>query len=290
MKRPVLRYHGGKYRISDWIISFFPEHSCYVEPFGGGASVLMNKPRVGTEIYNDLDGDVVNLFRVLRDRESAAELAHRLKFTAFSRQEFDESYDVPNDSVDQARKLIVRSFLGHGSDSATRRSQGGFRTKRSSGGDFTRSPAMEFAEYPDVVMEFHRRLCGVVIENKNAVELIQQFDSDRTLIYVDPPYVLSSRSLIKGSANSKNGYRHEMTDDDHRLLAETLHSCKGAVVLSGYPTDLYDKNLYSGWRRFSRKAVAEGGKSRVEVVWLNDSAIDRLAAGSSITDLFEVAA
>lgn len=290
MTRPVLRYHGGKFRLSDWIISFFPDHQCYVEPYGGGASVLMSKERVGSEIYNDLDGDVVNLFKVLRDKNQAEELCHRLRFTAFSRQEFDESYDSPTDAIDQARKLIVRSFLGHGSDSATRRNQGGFRTKRSSGGDITRSPAMEFSEYPDVVMDFHRRLSGVVIENKNAIDLIQQFDNSNTLIYADPPYVLSSRSLVKGSANTQHGYRHEMLDEDHRVLAEILHAFSGMVVISGYSSGLYEKDLYADWHRFTRKAIAEGGKTRTEVVWLNSRAIEKLGTISTTNDLFEVAA
>lgn len=271
--RPVLRYHGGKFRIADWIVSFFPDHAGYLEPFGGGASVLMRKKRVGTEVYNDLDGDVVNLFRVLRNHDMAAELWHRLRFTPFARAEFDASYTDPADPIDQAHKLIVRSFMGHGSDSATRRSQPGFRTKRSrssaEGGGFTNSPAIEFSAYPDAIYGFHERLAGVVIENRQAADLIIQFDSPTTLIYADPPYVLSSRTLMRGSANSSNGYRHEMLDDDHRALAECLHKCRSMVVLSGYPSDLYDMELYSDWQRFERKAVAEAGKSRTEVVWLN---------------------
>lgn len=271
--RPVLRYHGGKFRIADWIVSFFPDHAAYLEPFGGAASVLLRKPRVGTEIYNDLDCEVVNLFRLLRDYESAAELAHRLRFTGFAREEFDASYLPPIDKIDQAHKLIVRSFMGHGSDAATRRSQPGFRTKRSrsksQGGQMSASPAREFSTFPDAVLDFHERLCGVVIENRPASDLITQFDSPSTLIYADPPYCLSSRSLMRGSAKSSHGYRHEMTDDDHRALAERLHKCESMVVLSGYATALYDQELYPDWHRFERTAVVESGTTRTEVVWLN---------------------
>ena len=233
----------------------------------------MRKDRVGTEIYNDLDGDVVNLFRVLRDHGTAAELWHRLRFTPFARAEFDAAYSDPIDPVDQAHKLIMRSFMGHGSDSATRRTQPGFRTKRSrsgiEGGGFTRSPACEFSAYPDAIHGFHERLAGVVIENRHAIDLIHQFDSPTTLIYADPPYVLSSRTLMRGSSNSSHGYRHEMSDDDHRALAECLRNCRSMVVLSGYASDLYDRELYPDWQRFERKAVAEAGKARTEVVWLN---------------------
>lgn len=267
--RPVLRYHGGKFRIANWIVSFFPDHLCYLEPYGGGASVLMRKDRVGTEIYNDLDGDVVNLFRVLKSHDMAAELWHRLRFTPFARAEFDAAYSDPTDPIDQAHKLIVRSFMGHGSDSATRRSQPGFRTKRTNAGSFTKSPAVEFASYPDAIHGFHERLAGCVIENRPAIDLIGQFDTPNTLLYADPPYIISSRSLMRGSVNSAHGYRHEMTDDDHRALADRLRKSTSMVVLSGYASDLYDQELYPDWQRFERKANAEGGVSRTEVVWLN---------------------
>lgn len=285
--RPVLRYHGGKFRIADWIASFFPKHDCYIEPYGGGASVLMQKPRVGTEVYNDLDGDVVNLFRVLRDHATAAELWHRLRFTPFARVEFDAAYGDPADPVDQAHKLIMRSFMGHGSDSATRRTQPGFRTKRSrssgEGGGFTRSPAREFAAYPDAIHGFHERLVGVVIENRHAIDLIHQFDSPTTLIYSDPPYVLSSRTLMRGSSNSNHGYRHEMSDDDHRALADCLRNCESMVVLSGYESSLYDRKLYADWPKFQRTTTAEGGVSRTECVWINQACFDALRRESAQT-------
>lgn len=270
LSRPILRYHGGKFRLADWITSFFPEHSCYLEPFGGAASVLLRKSEVGTEIYNDLDSDVVNLFRLLRDPDMSAELEKRLRFTAFSRDEFDAAYEVPKDSIDQAHKLIIRSFMGHGSDSATRRSKPGFRTKRSGGGQISSSPAQEFSTFSNVVLDFHKRLSAVVIENRPAIDLIKQFDSPSTLIYADPPYCLSARTLMRGSANSAHGYRHEMTDNDHIALAECLRSCKSMVVISGYATNLYDQELYQDWQRFERKATVESGATRTEVVWLNN--------------------
>lgn len=279
--RPVLRYHGGKYRIADWVASFFPAHVCYVEPFGGGASVLMQKEQVGTEIYNDLDGDVVNLFRVLRNHETAAELHHRLRFTPFARAEFDAAYEAPTDPIDQAHKLLVRSFMGHGSDSATRRSKPGFRSKRSKNGAFSQSPANEFATYPDAIQAFHQRLASVVIENRKAVEVIEQFDSPSTLIYCDPPYLISTRSMMRGSAEHALGYRHEMTDDDHRQLADCLRKSRSMVVLSGYASELYDRELYPDWSRFTRMTTADTGVARTEVVYLNESCFDALQRESA---------
>ena len=120
IRRPVLRYHGGKWKIAPWIISHFPEHDVYVEPFGGGASVLMRKTPVRTEIYNDLDGDIVNLFQVLRSPESASELSRQLALTPYARKEFDAAYTATSDSLERARRTIIRAFMGQGSNAATR--------------------------------------------------------------------------------------------------------------------------------------------------------------------------
>jgi hypothetical protein len=128
--RPVLRWHGGKWRLAPWILEHFPQaHTCYVEPYGGGANVLLRKPRQAAECYNDLDGTVVNVFRVLRDPQSAAELARRLRLTPYSRAEFEWSYETASDAIDAAHKVIVRSFMGFGSDSVTRNCKTGFRAR-----------------------------------------------------------------------------------------------------------------------------------------------------------------
>lgn len=264
--RPALRYHGGKFRLAPWILRFFPRHSCYVEPFGGGASILLLKPRVGAECYNDLDADIVNFFRVLRDPERALELHRRVALTPFARDEFDWSYEPAVDDIDAAYKLVIRSFMGHGSDSATRGCRTGFRGKRTEGRAL---PAQEWASWSDVIPAFTRRLQGVVIENRPGIEVIERMDHPESLIYVDPPYLHSARSSLKGRGTKTHGYRHEMTDDDHRELAGVLHKVAGMVVLSGYPSDLYDIELYPDWERFERRAMADGGRARTEVVYLN---------------------
>lgn len=267
--RPVLRYHGGKFRAAAWIQSFFPSHQCYVEPFGGAASVLMLKDRVGAECYNDLDDQVVNIFRVLRDPAKARELKRRLDLTPFARREFDWSYGDPVDEIDAAHRLIIRSFMGHGSDSATRSCRTGFRSKLTDGRVL---PAVEWSTWSDAIPAFTERLQGVVIENRCAMEVIRRMDSPKTLIYCDPPYVHSSRSSIVGRSSGTHGYRAEMTDDDHRSLAEVLHQVQGMVVLSGYASALYDNDLYSDWDRHQRNYWAYSAKQRTEVVWLNPAA------------------
>jgi DNA adenine methylase len=228
--RPILRYHGGKFRLAPWIISFFPKHSCYVEPFSGAASVLMLKKPVAAECYNDLDNAIVNVFRILRDPDRALELHRRVSLTPFSRAEFDWSYEDPVDDMDAAHKLIVKSFMGHGSDAATRSCRTGFRSKLTAGRGL---PSAEWAGWADAIPSFTHRLKGVLIENRDAIEVIRRMDAPTTLFYVDPPYPHSTRSSLSGRSSSTHGYRHELTDDQHRALAGVLQDVRGMVVISG---------------------------------------------------------
>jgi DNA adenine methylase len=261
--RPVLRYHGGKWRLAEWIISHFPPHDTYVEAFGGGASVLLRKPRSHGEVYNDLDSEIVNVFRVLRNADQGKELERLLRLTPYSREEHRLSYKDTDDPVEMARRTILRSFQGFSSASVTKVHKTGFRANASRNGT---TPARDWSHYPAHISSFIERLQGVVIENRDANEVINQHDSKGALFYADPPYPLGTRYA---GAAWKDCYRHEMSDDDHRRLAETLHACKGMVIISGYACDLYDKDLYSGWERVERGAYADGALSRTEVLWLN---------------------
>lgn len=272
--RPILRYHGGKWRLAPWIIDHFPKHKVYTESFGGGGSVLLKKSRAYAEIYNDLDGEVVNLFRVMRD--SGDELRNKLELTPFSRDEFLLSYEPSSSEVEQARRTVVRSFMGFGS-SAISKQLTGFRANSSR--SYT-TPAHDWANYPDAAKAIADRLRGVTIENRDALAIIKQHDAEFTLHYVDPPYPHSTRT--NGASADVTQYRHEMTDEQHRELAELLNSVKGMVVLSGYPCDLYDKDLYPRWKRIARKAFADGARVRTEVIWLNDAC----ANGLNQHDLF----
>lgn len=270
--RPVLRYHGGKFRLAPWILKFFPRHKIYVEPFAGAASVLMLKPRVKSEVYNDLDSRIVNVFRVLRDPIQAAELQRRVSFTPFAREEFDATYAEPVNDLDAAHKTIVRSFMGHGSDSATRSCRTGFRAKCHD----RALPSIEWGAWHEVIPAFTARLRGVVIENRDALEVLARYDTPDSLAYVDPPYVFATRSAIAGRTRGTQGYRHELDDAQHMALSTALRAFSGMVVLSGYPSELYDRELYPDWERFERRHVADGGKQRTEVVWLNPACSEAL--------------
>ncbi len=254
MKRPILRWHGGKWLLAPWILQHLPKHRVYVEPFGGAASVLLRKPRSYAEIYNDLDGEVVNLFRVARDR--GEELRRALELTPFARDEFVQSYEPDGDELEQARRTVARSFMGFGSNAHNKAT--GFRSNSNRSGT---TPAHDWRNYPACMGELIERLRGVCIENRDAAKVMLAHDSDETVHYVDPPYVMDTRD--KGS-----DYRHELTDADHEALAETLHSLRGAVVLSGYAGGLYER-LYAGWQRVERAALADGARERTEVLWLS---------------------
>jgi DNA adenine methylase len=272
-RRPVLRWHGGKWLLAPWIISYFPKHQVYVEPFGGAASVLVRKDPSYAEIYNDLDQSVVGLFRVLRS-DRAGELVEALRLTPFARDEFAEAYQEADDDVERARRLIIRSFMGFGSNGHNRST--GFRANSNRSGT---TPAHDWVNYPDSLATVVTRLSGVTIENKDAKAVMAQHDAPTTLHYVDPPYVFDTR------ADLSKDYAHELSDDDHAELLTFLRGLRGMVILSGYPTALYDAAL-PDWRRVERKALADGAKERTEVLWINPAAHEAISAGP----LFEVAA
>lgn len=258
--RPIVRYHGGKWLLAPWIIGHLPPHRVYVEPFGGGGSVLLRKPRSYAEVYNDLDGEIVNVFRVTRDHGD--ELIRALELTAFARDEFELSYEPSVAPIEQARRTIARSFQGFGS-AAVCGEKSGFRSNSNRSGT---TPAQDWRNYPAAIVHTIERLRGVVIENRDAREVMQMHDGEDTVHYVDPPYVWDTRS--RGNKYCKKGYKHEMTDSDHETLAEFLRTLRGAVVLSGYRCPLYDR-LYEGWYRVDRQAHADGARDRVESLWLS---------------------
>lgn len=282
--KPALRYHGAKFRLAPWIIQFFPPHGCYVESFGGAAGVLLRKPRCYAEVYNDLDGEVVNFFRVVRDPVLRADLVEALRLTPYAREEFDLAYEPTDDPLERARRTAVRSAMGFGSASVTSASSG-FRTdtRRKYG-----TAQHVWASYPDSLAVVGDRFSGVLIENRPAIDVMRAHDGPDTLHFVDPPYVLSTRKL--GGDGAGRCYRHEMDDADHLALLEALGTLDGMVVVCGYPSPLYEQAL-AGWqshRTLARISAGHGSALRTEVVWLNPACA---AALCGALDLFsEVAA
>lgn len=268
---PVIRYHGGKFRIAQWVLQHFPPHTCYVESFGGAAGVLMQKERSYAEVYNDLDGDIVNLFRVLRDEQSRAAVTEQLVLTPYARDEFDLAWEDSDDPVERARRTIVRAQMGFGSAGATK-GQTGFRidTKRKYG-----TAQSLWQKYPEQIATIGERLTGVLIENRPAVDVILAHDAVDTLHYVDPPYVLGTR--VRGATHGRY-YRHELQDDDHIKLLDTLAGVQGMVALSGYSSEIYQERLV-GWSMnttTARISASRGGGTRQECIWLNPACMNAL--------------
>lgn len=268
----MLRYHGGKFLLAKWIISHFPKHRIYVECFGGGGSVLMQKPLSYAEVYNDKWDTVVNVFEVLRDKGSAAELERRLRLTPFSRTEFNKCGEIAisetQDLIEKARLTIFRSFAGFGSASTNAKHSTGFRANSNRSGT---TPAQDWANFPDHIKSFVARLQGVVIENKDYRDVIAQHDTAETLFYLDPPYVHNTRNMQRGNS----AYAFEMTDDDHREMAKIINEIKGMAVVSGYDSELYSE-IFKGWSKIERKAFADGAVERVECLWLNNRTFNAL--------------
>jgi DNA adenine methylase len=264
--RPVLRYHGGKFRLAPWIISHFPPHRTYVEPYGGAASVLLTKPRSVAEVYNDAWGDVVNVFSVLRDPVQARELERLLRVTPYAREEFDAAARISAaPPIERARQMIVRSFAGFASASSKPDYQTGFRANSNRSNT---SAAQDWANYPDHIRRFTERLRGVVIEHRDAARIIEQQDGPDTLHYVDPPYPQQTRKFCARNQN----YAHEMSQGDHVRLAELLNSCTGMVAISSYPNELYDR-LFVGWMRDERLSQTNSRERQLEVLYLNAACV-----------------
>lgn len=300
--RPALRWHGGKWRLAPWIIGHFPPHRIYVEPFGGAASVLLRKVRSDAEIWGDLDKAVVGLFRTLQNPAAATRLIELLRLTPFAREEFKLSNQPSDDPIERARRLIIRAFMGFGSNAHNERGmqfracvrEDKLRPKRSAtgfranGNGNNTTPAHDWANYPDALLAVVERFMRVVIESRPALEVMAQHDDDDVLHYCDPPYLPETRRLQK----KKGGpgflaYAHELDRGGHVELLGFLCGLKGMVALSGYPSELYDQEL-PGWDRYETKAHADGARPRIEVLWLNPAcaaALKRQRAGAG-TPLF----
>lgn len=261
VQRPIMRYHGGKWRMASWILSHLPPHRIYIEPFGGAGSILLRKPRSYSEIYNDLASEIVNLFRVLRDPEQSARLQKQVDLTPYSREEFEDSFIPADDPVEQARRTLLRTAASY--STATFGKWGtGFR------GNVSRSystPSRDWIGIPSIIGQVTQRLQGVVVEHLPALDLIRKYDHQDALFYCDPPYVHSTRNPVQAG----NAYIEDnMFDEDHRELLELLTEIKGQVVISGYPSSLYD-NILNGWRRVEYLAQTDSHRKKTEVLWIS---------------------
>ncbi|WP_282790846.1 DNA adenine methylase [Streptomyces sp. CC224B] len=265
MKSPV-PYFGGKQRIAPWIVSLLPDHDHYVEPFCGGLSVLLAKAPTRMETVNDLDGELMTFWRVLRDEPER--LLRACLLTPHSRAELAATWEPAATDLELARRIWSRLAQGR---SGTLRNTG-WRHYIDPAGSATSMPGYLEA-YVDRLAAAAERLRDVSLENLPALDLIGKYGKQpRVLLYVDPPYLGTTRGW-------GNNYRCEMkTELEHRELAAALADCKATVVLSGYHSPLYDE-LYQGWHRYEQASMtgnAKADRNRTEVLWSNTRLGDQL--------------
>lgn len=262
-KKIAFGWYGGKFSHLDWLLPLLPEATHYCEPFGGSAAVLINRAPSPVETYNDLDSELVNFFRVLRDEREA--LIEAIGLTPFSREELRQATgEQPQDlsDLERARRFFVRARqvrTGLAQTASEGRWAHCLLTSRAGmGGAVSR-----WLGSVEGLSEIVQRLLRVQIENAPALEVIARYDSPETLFYCDPPYVHDTRGDAKA-------YAFEMTDAQHTELAEALRKVRGKVALSGYDSPLYDE-LYAGWTRVEapRRQIHSSKGERAEVLWVN---------------------
>lgn len=261
--KPIAPYFGGKYgTIGADIASYIDNipHKIYVEPFGGMAGVLFLKRPSLIEVYNDLDYRLYNIFKVLRDPKKAKELKRLLKLTPFSREEFLECVRriklKPENDVEFARNAIVA--LAQSVKPSFK--EGGFRI---GGKNYDTSVARQFKNRTDIIDAITDRLRDIIIENSPAEKLILRYNSEETLIYMDPPYMPDTRNKSKTNKTKHNDYGIEMDVIEHELLLLTSKHMKSKVIISGYDNPLYNEML-SSWCRTEIESTSHMAGSRLE--------------------------
>lgn len=257
MTLTLTRYHGGKTKMAQWIIDHMPGHKVYVEPYGGMASVLLTKKSALSEVYNDKNKEVFNLFKMVRER--GEELAHVLNMTTFSRDELELAYIPSEDNVESARRFLVRAEMSISSTSMNERT--GFRSAINK--DYS-SQFFTFYKRPDVILKVRDRLARVCIENTEAKNIIERFDSKETLFYLYPPYVNETR----GKSSVTRGYLHNMTNQDHLEMLELALKLKGKVIISGYDNELY-RDMLKDWNVKKTTSYDDARRAKTEVIWMN---------------------
>lgn len=253
--KAIVNYPGSKWSLADWIISFFPEHHSYLEPFFGSGAVLFNKQRSNIETVNDLDGNVVNLFYCIQS--DPERLAREIYMTPYARDVYEKAYqENVEEPFQKALNFFICLNMGHGF--RTNGEKSGW--KKDVQGREKAYASQNWCNLPEKIMQAAERLRGVQIENQPAIELISKFNFKNVLIYCDPPYMLNTRR--------KKQYMCEMSNDEHRELLELLLKHKGPVVISGYETELYNEML-ADWNKYERTAYNQARSKKQEVIWMN---------------------
>ena len=259
MVNNVLKYPGSKWNIADDLVNMIPPHRSYVEPYFGSGAVLFRKVPSDIETVNDLDGDVVNLFRCIQ--QDSERLARLVMTTPFSREVYDRQFAQDNSCASRYQRaagFLVRMWQSYGSRNRNDGYKGGW--KHDVAGRERMYALWNWYRLPEWIVKIAERLRKVQIENRPALEVIQKHDSHDIFQYIDPPYLLGTRS--------RKQYMYEMADEDHEELLKAILQSRAKIMISGYESDMYNDYLH-GWRKESFTSHADGGRPRQEVVWMN---------------------
>ncbi len=254
VRRPILRYYGGKFRIAPRIIETFPEHSKYVEPFCGAASVLLRKNRSGSEVLADADERVVKYLAAVRDHGEV--ISRKVGATSPTKEAWISAIGHLDDSdpVSMAVAMLTRSFLTRGTDEIDYPSA-----------SYRKHPISiaAWGTLPQSVLAASERLRGVEILTGSYERTFREHDSPSTLFYIDPPYLKSLRT-------SSHGYRRDFSKTDHEKMLALVRNLDGKVVISGYGSTLYDQCLSNaGWNKVRFSAMGDCAKKATEQLWMN---------------------
>lgn len=262
-KKIAFGWYGGKYNHLAWLLPLLPYTTHYCEPFGGSAAVLINRKPSPIETYNDIDGELVNFFRVLREQKE--DLIEAIGLTPFSREEFELAIANAQDNItelEKARRFFIKARqVRTGLAQTASRGRWAYCLLTSRAG--MAGAVSRWLGSVEGLSEIAQRLLRVQIENSPAIEVIRRYDSPETLFYCDPPYPHDSRGDI-------NAYSYELTENQHRELANILHSVQGRVAISGYKSALMCE-LYGDWNRIEAAAKKAHSikKERTEMLWTN---------------------
>jgi DNA adenine methylase len=256
-------WYGGKFSHLDWLLPLLPEAQHYCEPFGGSAAVLLNRNPSHVETYNDLDGEVVNFFRVLREQKE--KLIEAIGLTPFSREEFEIAISEPTQNLcefERARRFFIRARQVRTGLAQTASSGRWAHCKLTSRAGMAGAVSRWLGSVENLP-EIVQRLLRVQIEHDSAIKVIKRYDSEETLFYCDPPYPHDSRG-------DSQAYAYEMTDEQHRELSHVLHNLQGKVAISGYKCPLMEE-LYGDWKLIQAptKACHSTKGLRTEALWVN---------------------
>lgn len=258
--RSILKYPGSKWRIAKWIISHFPEgyeNMTYLEPFFGSGSIFFTKERSRIKTINDLDDSVVNLFKIVRDRPK--ELAYKISMTPWSRKEYYDSYTPSNDDLERARRFLIRTWMAVGTKTSDKTGwRNNINAENRTLQNFHCDLSKTIIETCDRLK--HTKKCVVQIENQDVFKLIERYNRSDVMMYLDPPYVISTRH--------GRIYKYEFTDDDHIKLLKLCRQSKARILISGYDSKIYNDYL-SDWDKDTRITDCERGQKRTEVLWMN---------------------